>query len=142
MTYREVIRPPWWTYAVAAGLALLFCFTFAAVVGIPVAAVLFVLVLAGLAWLISRRALTLTVDADAFRVGSLTLARSEILDVTALDEQALRDMAGRDADGRALLVLRNLSTKQGVRVDVTGPQPPYVLVSSHTPEELAAALRG
>ena len=49
MTYSEVIRSPWWTYAVAAGLAGLFCFTFAAVVGLPTATILFVLIFAVLA---------------------------------------------------------------------------------------------
>ena len=41
MSYREVIRPPWWTYAVMAGLLALLCFTFAAVATVPVAVVLF-----------------------------------------------------------------------------------------------------
>jgi hypothetical protein len=65
-----------------------------------------------------------------------------VLDALPLDEQGLRDLAGRDADGRALLVLRNLATKRGVKVDLGGQQWPYLLVSSRTPAELAAALRG
>jgi hypothetical protein len=142
MTYREVIRPPWWTYLVMVGLVALFCFTFAAVVGGPVALILFVVAAAVLAWIISRRALRLTVDEGSFRIGELEVPRTAILDAVPLDEQGLRDLAGRDANGQALLVLRNLATKQGVKVDLEAQRWPYVLVSSLEPAELAAALRG
>lgn len=141
MTYREVIRPPWWVHAVPVGLAALLCFTFAAVVGVPAATVLFVLVAAGLVWLVTRRALVLAVDATTFHVGPLDVPREHIIDAVALDEAALHNLAGRDADGRALLVLRNLATKQGVKVDVDSQERPYLLVSSRRPSELAAALR-
>lgn len=140
MTYREVIRPPWWTFGVAFGLAALFCFTFAAVVGVPAATVLLVLLTAGLAWLISRRALILSVDETAVHVGEIELPRSSVLDAVALNEEALRDVAGRDADGRALLILRNLATKTGVKVELASSQWPYLLVSSRRPAEFAAAL--
>lgn len=140
MTYREVIRPPWWTFGVVFGLVALFCFTFAAVVGGPVAVVLFVLLAAGGAWLVSRRALVLTVDDSELRVGAIRLPRSAVLDAVPLDETALRDVAGRDADSRALLILRNLATKRGVKVELTGQQWPYLLVSSARPDALAAAL--
>ena len=49
-------------------------------------------------------------------------------------------VAGPDADPRAHLVLRNLATKEGVKIDVTEGATPYWLVSSAHPEELAAAL--
>lgn len=141
MTYREVIRPPWWMYATATALAALFCFTFAAVIGGPAALVLFVILTAGLFWLVSRRALVLRVDERALHIGRSEVPRSHILDAIALDEQGLRDLAGRDADGRAVLVLRNLSTKTGVKVDVDSGEHPYLLISSTNPEELVAALR-
>lgn len=140
MTYREVLRPPWWTFAVAFGLAALFCFTFAAVVGVPAASVLFLLLVAGLAWVISRRALVVTVDDTSVHVDDLELPRSAVLDAVELTEQALSDIAGRDADGRALLVLRNLATKTGVKVELSGQRWPYLLVSSRKPAELVSAL--
>lgn len=140
MTYREIIRAPWWTYAVGAGLAALFCFTFAAVVGMPAATVLFVLILALLAWLIERRRLEVWVDDTQLRVGSFTIARDTIADATALDAEALRDVAGRDADTRARLVLRNLATPQGVKVDLLVSDPPYWLISSKHPQQFAQAL--
>lgn len=140
MTYREVIRPPWWTFGVAFGLAALFCFTFAAVVGVPAASVLFLVLVAGLTWVISRRALTVSVDESAVHLDELEVPRSAVLDAVALDQQALADLAGRDADGRALLVLRNLATKTGVKIELAEQRWPYLLVSSRKPAELVAAL--
>lgn len=140
MTYREVIRPPWWVYGTAIAMTALFFFTFAAVVGVPAALVMFVLATAFICWIIERRRLIVTVDDESLHVGAITIPRSEILDAVALNQQALRDVAGPDADGRATLVLRNLATKTGVKVDTAGDDPPYWLISSARPEALASAL--
>lgn len=140
MTYREVIRPPWWIYAGVTAMVALFCFTFAAVIGVPAATVLFFVLAALMGWVVERRSLVLTVDDEAFHAGSVLIERSEILDAVALDAAGLRDVAGPDADGRAAMVLRNLATKSGVKVDVSSDRPPYWLVSSKRPQELAAAL--
>ncbi len=140
MEYREVIRPPWWFYGSAVIMVALFCFTFAAVVGGPAAVVLFVLLSALALWMVDRRRLVITVDPATFGIGEISIPREEIIDVVALNPQALRDVAGRDADARARLVLRNLSTKAGVKVDVRSTESPYWLVSSKRPAELSAAL--
>ncbi len=85
MRYREVIRLPWWTYAVFAGLAGLLMFTFAAVVGVPTALVIFFIVLV-VGWVfIWRRATLISVDDEFLRVGSQSLALQEIGNVTPLD---------------------------------------------------------
>lgn len=140
MTYREVIRAPWWVYGTAIALAALFCFTFAAVVGVPSATVLFIALAALAAWVIERRRLVLTVDEQTFQVGEVGIPREQIADAVALTEEGLRVVAGPDADGRALMVLRNLATKEGVKVDIRSGQAPYWLVSSKSPQELANAL--
>lgn len=140
MTYREVIRPPWWVYACAIGMVALFCFTFAAVITVPAAAVLFVILSILVSVVIERRRLVLSVDDAAFHVGAIDIERSTILDAVALDEQGLRDVAGPDADGRAYMVLRNLATKEGIKLAVTSDQPPYWLISSRHPQELAESL--
>ena len=61
--------------------------------------------------------------------------------VTALDPEGMRLQAGRDADARAFLLLRPY-LKRGVRVDLTDPTDPapYWLISSRSPDRLAAAL--
>lgn len=140
MTYHEVIRPPWWFYASAIGMVALFCFTFAAVITVPAATVLFVVLSVLVSIVIDRRRLVLSVDESVFHVGTIDIDRSTILDAVALDSEALRDVAGPDADGRATLVLRNLATKEGVKVDVNSDQPPYWLISSKHPQELAKSL--
>jgi hypothetical protein len=62
-------------------------------------------------------------------------------EVRALDAEALRRLAGRDADARAYLLLRPYLTR-GVRVDVTDPADPtpYWLVSTRHPAQLVAAI--
>lgn len=140
MRYREVVRPPWWTYAVIAGLLALLCFTFAAVATVPVAVVLFVVLCALGAFVVSRRRMEIVVDDDHLRVGSESLPLSEIGEVTALDSAGMTTAAGSAADPRANLILRNLATKQGVKVDLNAGPIPYWLVSSEHPEDLAQAL--
>jgi hypothetical protein len=142
MTYREVLRPPWWAYGVVVGLTALFCFTLAAVVTVPVALVVFVIGAALFSWVVNRRRLEISVDDSRLRVGSQSLARADISAVLPLRAPQMQVVAGPEADPRAHLVLRNLATKDGVRIDVTGGPEPYWLVSSAHPEELAAALAG
>ncbi len=139
-TYREGIRPPWWLYATAVILVLLFSFTFAAVITLPVAAVVFVLLSGVVLWVVDRRKLVLYVDETTFHVGEVDIARDDILDAVALDRQGLWEVAGPDADGRATMVLRNLATKQGVKVDLASGSSPYWLISSRKPKDLASCL--
>ena len=140
MTYREVLRPPWWVYGVVTGLLALLCFTFAAVVGVPVAAVVFVVLAVVAGVVISRRRLVLSVDAGRLHVGGETLLLSEISEVTALDDPGLRAVAGPLADPRAHMVLRNLATKEGVKIELHSGDAPYWLVSSGHPKKLAESL--
>ncbi len=140
MDYSEVIRPPWWAYGVFAGLAGLLCFTFAAVVTVPPAVVLFVIICGAGFWVISRRSLVLRVDDEALHVGDTSIAISQIEEVTALDAAGVRIAAGPQADTRAHLVLRNLATSTGVKVDLRDGEVPYWLISTEHPDQLASAI--
>lgn len=140
MTYVETIRPPWWAYAVVIALAALLCFNFAAAITLPVATVVFVLAAAGLIWLVGRLSLRVSVDAHEMTVGSEKLERSRISAVTALDTEGMRQAAGSHADVRAHMILRNLSTGEGVRIDLRDGDVPYWLVSSKRPAVFAEAL--
>jgi hypothetical protein len=133
---------PWWTYAVFAGLAGLLMFTFAAVVGVPSALVIFVVLLV-VGWVfIWRRATLIVVDDEFLTVGSQRLPLQEVGHATALDAGSLQMVAGQDADPRAHLVLRNLSSKTGVKIELTTGPTPYWLVSSNRPDVLADVLTG
>ena len=78
--------------------------------------------------------------------GTLSAGRARIEvrhlgDAVALDADATRSLAGRDADARAYLLLRPYLTR-GVRVDVVDPADPtpYWLLSTRHPNQLVAAI--
>lgn len=141
MSYREVLRPPVWTYAVVAGLLALLCFTFAAVVGVPAAVAVWVVLVAIGVVAVHRRTVLLEADAGGLRIGDDRLNARDMVAVTPLDEEAMRRLAGPESDPRARLLLRNLATRTGVRIDLESASVPYWLVSTGHPEELARALR-
>ena len=96
--------------------------------------------------------LTLFVRYGAARVsvrdGVLTAGRARISvdhvgSVQALDAEATRRLAGRDADARAYLLLRPY-LRRAVRIGIDDPADPtpYWLVSTRRPDRLAAALTG
>jgi len=62
-------------------------------------------------------------------------------EVSALDAESLRQLAGREADARAYLLLRPYLS-HGVRLDVADPADPapYWLVGSRHPVQLVAAI--
>lgn len=140
MEYRETVRAPWWFYAVLALLSALLCFTFAAAATVPVAVVLWVVIVAVGSLVIAKRVLRISVDPENLHVGKLVMPRSQIVSASPLDADQLRDVAGPDADARALLILRDASTPEGVKVDLVSTDVPYWLVSSRHPEQLAEAL--
>ena len=82
------------------------------------------------------------VEGDTFRAGRAHIALEHVGEVTALDAEGVRRLAGVDADARAYLLLRPY-LKRGVRVDVTDPADPtpYWLVSCRRPEEIVTAVR-
>jgi len=90
----------------------------------------------------SRRRLVLSVDAESLHVGDRTVPLSDIGEVTALDAPGLQAVAGPQADPRAHLVLRNLATKEGVKIELRSGDVPYWLVSSGRPRDLAESLSG
>ncbi|MGZ4446016.1 MAG: DUF3093 domain-containing protein [Nocardioides sp.] len=75
------------------------------------------------------------------RAGRAHIALGHLGAVEALDAEATRRTAGRDADARAFLLLRPY-LKRAVKVEITDPADPapYWLVSTRHPEELARAL--
>ncbi len=81
------------------------------------------------------------IDDSHLRAGRARIPVEFVGGATVLDAEAVRRLAGRDADARAFLLLRPY-LKRGVRIDITDPADPapYWLVSCRRPEALAAAL--
>ncbi|HEX6248055.1 MAG TPA: DUF3093 domain-containing protein [Nocardioidaceae bacterium] len=73
--------------------------------------------------------------------GQAQIPVSLLADPVALDQEATRLLAGRDADARAYLLIRPY-LKRAVRVAVTDPADPtpYWLVSTRHPDALVDAL--
>jgi DUF3093 family protein len=76
-----------------------------------------------------------------FRAGRAHIPLEHVGEVTPLDAEGVRRLAGVDADARAYLLLRPY-LKRGVRVDINDPADPtpYWLVSCKRPDRLVSAL--
>jgi hypothetical protein len=83
----------------------------------------------------------IAVEGDTLRAGRAHIALEHVGEVTALDAEGVRRLAGVDADARAYLLLRPY-LKRGVRIDIADPADPapYWLVSCRRPEALVTAV--
>ena len=142
MEFAERLSVPlrWWVQ----GTMLVATLWLALVVAVPltVAWVVTGVALALLAILfLGYGAARVTVDGGVLRAGPAHISTEHVGAVTALDADAMRLQAGRDADVRAFLLLRPY-LKRGVRVDLADPSDPtpYWLISCRRPDRLAAAL--
>ena len=90
----------------------------------------------------SYGAARLSVHDGVLTAGRAHIKAAHLGEVTVLDADAARMLAGRDADARAYLLLRPY-LRRAVRVDITDPADPapYWLMSSRHPEWLAGAVR-
>lgn len=90
---------------------------------------------------LSYGAARISVAGSEFRAGRARIPVSFVGDVTALDAEQTRLIAGRDADARAYLLLRPF-LKRAVKVTIDDPRDPtpYWLVSTRHPQRLARAL--
>lgn len=143
-TYREQLHVPfsWWLLALV-NVAILGTTAWA---GFDVyVAIGAYAVLGGgtAAWLLIWGDLTsIEVTGGELRAGRATLPLSQAGDVTALDPAQTRALRGPRADPRAFLLVRSF-LPGSVYIEVTGRPdgPPYWLLSTRHPAELAAAIR-
>lgn len=142
MEYAERLFVPlrWWVQATM----LVATFWLALVVAVPpvaafgITAAIAALVAVGF---LRYGAMPVRVADGELRAGRAHLPLAYVGEVTPLDKEQTRLMAGRDADTRAFLAMRPY-VKRAVRVEVTDPADPapYWLVSTRRPQQLAAAL--
>lgn len=93
------------------------------------------------ALLLSYGSARIEVADDRLRAGRAAIDVRHLGEATALDADAARRLAGRDADARAYLLLRPY-LKRAVRVDLHDPADPapYWLLSTRHPDSLARAI--
>jgi hypothetical protein len=140
--YDERLGVPlrWWVQ----GTMLIATLWIAVVVAVPgpAAWVVTALALALMAGLfVAYGAARVQVGGGVLRAGRARIGAEHLGTSTALDPEATRRVAGREADARAYLLLRPY-LKRAVKVEVVDPADPapYWLVSTRRPEELVAAL--
>ncbi|MGZ4495569.1 MAG: DUF3093 domain-containing protein [Nocardioides sp.] len=141
-SYDERLGVPlrWWALATMFLASVLIAFLVAtpAWVAFAVTGVLLALVVALFAGYGAAR---VSLHDGVFRAGRAQIPVTMLGEVTVLDAEASRLLAGREADARAYLLLRP-DLRRAVRVDVADPADPapYWLVSTRRPARLADAL--
>jgi hypothetical protein len=140
--YDERLGVPlrWW----AQGTMLVATLWLAVVVALPAVAAWTVtaVALALLALLLlSYGSARITIADEELRAGRARIHARYLGHAEALDADATRRVAGRDADVRAFLLLRPY-LKRAVRVEITDPADPapYWLLSTRHPDRLAEVL--
>ncbi|RYB89079.1 DUF3093 domain-containing protein [Nocardioides glacieisoli] len=140
--YRERLRVPirWWVQ----WTVMVATFWLAMVVAVPewLAWTVTALLLALMAVLLSSYGSPrIVVTDDWLSAGSARIERRFTGAVAALDAEAMRRQAGRDANARAYQLVRPyISTGVRVAIDDPSDPTPYWLLSSRRATELAAAL--
>jgi hypothetical protein len=140
-TYRETLVPSAWIWAVVLAVAASAGLVFLPALGTTVA-----LVTAAAAWGGGVAGLLLTRARSVVRAGERRAGRARIPAqhlgrVRVLTSERMRALRGPEMDARAYLCQRSW-IGQGVIVEITDPQDPtpYWLLSSRSPQLLAAAL--
>lgn len=142
MRYHERLRVPasWWV------IGLFFAVSFATAVGFALGPVVSLaggglataVVAGGLLWYGGKQ---IVVDQTSLRVGDYRIEAEYLGQVRTHGATSTRARLGREADRRALLVLRGyLPASVEVTIDDPADPHPYWLVSTRRPDELAAAL--
>lgn len=140
--YDERLLVPlrWWALSTMFLASLLIAFLVATPVWLALAAT-GVAVLLWLAALTSYGSARVSVRDGILTAGRARIAVTQLGAVAALDPDAARSLAGRNADARAYLLIRPY-LRRAVRVDIADPADPapYWLVSTRHPDRLVAAL--
>lgn len=140
-TFREVLRPSWWMYVIAAFMIPTTILVMAPI-NFSLGVILSIVVYAAIVipMFVTSPAIVLT--ETELRVGKAHIDRKFIGAVSAYSGNYSVAARGPELDARAWIYLRGW-VNPVVRVDISDPNDPtpYWLFSSRRPEELVAALR-
>ena len=141
--YVERLRPPWWWYLVALGVASLLAAEFH-VAGVRLLdwipfGVLLPLSVA-VVWSFGRS--TLEIADDELRIRSAHLPLEYVTGAVALDAHILRRVVGREGDPAAFVSVRPwIATGVQVWLDDPDDPTPYWIVSTRSPDRVVSLLR-
>ena len=142
--YDERLGVPlrWWALATMFLASMLLAFLVATPAWVAVAGTA-VLVALVLTLFLGYSAARVSVRDGVLTAGRARISLEHVGEVEPLDAAATRQLAGRDADARAYLLLRPY-LRRAVRIGIDDPADPtpYWLVSTRRPDRLVAALRG
>ncbi len=141
-TYRQRLTPPWWVWVLASLVCLSLAVAYGAVFGMVIGTITFVLLAALAGWLLWRTSPIIEVNDTGLRAGKAFIEFRYIGLVATLDFAAMRHAGQSGADPRAYRLVRGLSAKEGVSIEVVDDEDPhpYWLISTDRPTELSAAI--
>lgn len=144
MDYSERLHVPlrWWVQGVMLVASLWLALVVAILEPPALPWVLTAVALALMVVMFLQYGAVVEVKNGVLRAGKAHIDVAYVGEVTALDEERTRRVAGVEADARAHLLLRPY-LKEAVRIEITDPADPtpYWLVHSRHAEALAEALR-
>lgn len=142
VSYQERLWPAWWVWLLALGIATMIGVAYGAALNTAVGWVTFGILLA-LGWgALAVTTPVIRVDDVAFKAGRARLPLRFVGEVRILTPDVL-DEVHRATDASAYLLLRRWAAPAAVGVVVADERDPhpYWLVSTRSPDALAAALR-
>lgn len=103
----------------------------------------FVVAAALVYWLLVSTTPTITVGNRELRIGRVHIDVADIGLVATLDSEATANARGLHADPRAFTILRPLSAKESVTLEILDDEDPhpYWLISTQSPADLGRAIR-
>ncbi|MEY2698523.1 MAG: hypothetical protein RL720_479 [Actinomycetota bacterium] len=140
-TFREVLRPSWWMYVIAAFMIPTTILVMAPI-NLTLGVVLSIVIYFAIVIPMFVTSPTILLTEKELRVGKAHIDRKFIGAVSAYSGTYAIAARGTELDARAWIFLRGWINPV-VRVDITDPNDPtpYWLFSSRQPEKLVAALR-
>jgi len=141
--FREHLGAPAWAWLVMFGLVLCLTVAFWVPLGGVAGLVCLVIGSALVTWLLLTTATTTVVTGTELRAGRAHIGGDSIGIIATLDAAATADARGPNADPRAFTVMRPLSAKESVSLEVLDDEDPhpYWLISTRRPLELGQAIR-
>ena len=140
--YRERLAPPVWVWVVAVATCMCIGFTFWVPLGLAYGAASFGVTVVLALWWLAYSSPEIQVTNQDLRVGRAHIDLFYTGIVASLDEQSTTDARGVNADPRAYTVIRPLSAKEAITVEVCDDEDPhpYWMISTKNPEAFGRAL--